>query len=322
MAQSQGNAQALANELEIIEFYIDEKLPDGTTYRGFYGMNVVKVLGIIRLPDFIDIPSKHHEAVLGTFNLRGRILPLVSLSLCLEKESESSKADKVIVSEFFGVTTAFLVSGVTRIHRLSWTQIEAPDGYVQQYSDHSVTGVVRIEDRLLFILDMENILTMLNPKLAMSSMVDDADKHEGEVEDAENFHILIAEDSRSIRAAVTDSLEKFGYKTTSVQSGQEAWDLLNTWKSEAGNNKEAFFDKVQLVISDIEMPNMDGHTLTQHIRDDMIMHNMPVVLFSSLQSEASRAKGELVGADAQISKPDLPVLTNIVRGIIRKKLGK
>jgi len=325
MTQSNILHGTATNELEIIEFYIDESMPDGSPYRGYYGMNVAKVLEIIRRQKTTSMPNNNHEAVLGTFNLRGRVLPLVDLAVCLNKPAEFSEASKVIVSEYFGVVTAYLVSGVTRIHRLIWSQIEAPSAHLQSYSGHSITGVVRIENRLLFVLDMETIITSLDPQLGMNTMSEATQQlcaNDVDMSDASNFHILIVDDSLSTRAAISETLKAVGFNVTCAQSGREAWDTLNMWKSEANDVKEAFFEKVQLVISDIEMPEMDGHTLTKHIKQDPFMGTLPVILFSSLVTEALRSRGDAVGADAQISKPNLPVLTKLVRTMIREKLGR
>jgi two-component system chemotaxis response regulator CheV len=309
-----------ANELEIIEFYIEEELPDGTHYRGFYGMNVAKVLEIIRHPTVTGVPSHHHPAVLGTFNLRGRVLPLVDLAVWLNKKLASHDNLKVIVSEFSGIITSFLVSGVTRIHRMNWNQVEAPGSHVQTYSNQSITGVVRMDDRILFILDMEHIITSMDPTLDMSRRVEESGG-EPPVDDAHQFRILIADDSTSMRNMIGATLERTGYQVTRTASGKEAWTVLTQWKQEAEAAKCPITDKVHLIISDIEMPEMDGHTLTRNIKQDPVLNKLPVVLFSSLITSALRSKGESVGADDQISKPDLPTLTHRVRTIISTKLG-
>lgn len=324
MSQSNILLESGSNELEIIEFYIEEAMPDGTTYQGFYGMNVAKVLEIIRRPVITGVPSKHHPAVLGTFNLRGRVLPLVDLARWLGKGLAADDAQKVIVSEFSGVVTAFLVSGVTRIHRLNWSQVEAPGRHVQSYSNESITGVIRFEDRILFILDMEKIITSMDGNLNMAKLAEEMDAHgaDMDVPDAHSFHVLIADDSSSIRSMIAATLERVGYRVTRTASGKEAWDVLSIWKQEAESERVDITEKVHLIISDIEMPEMDGHALTRLIKTDPVLQKIPVVLFSSLITDALRHKGEAVGADDQISKPDLPTLTKRVRALIAAKLGR
>lgn len=307
-----------ANELEIIEFCIEERLPDGSVYSGCYGINVAKVLEIIRRPVITAVPTNHDPSVLGTFNLRGRVLPLVDLSVWLGKEMAKNAGEKVIVSEFSGVVTAFLVSGVRSIHRLTWDQIQPPSRHVQAYSRESITGVLRIEERILFILDMEKIVSSMDISLDMGRMVDNVQP----VHDAAQFHILIADDSMSLRNTIKATLEKAGYRVTPTSSGKEAWDYLVRAQQEAAAAGLALTDKVHMLISDIEMPEMDGHNLTRNIRQTPVLAGLPVVLFSSLITDALRHKGEAVGADEQVSKPDLPGLTQRVRELIARKLHR
>lgn len=306
------------NELEIIEFLIDERLPDGSTYSGHYGINVAKVLEIIRLPSVTNVPSKHDASVLGTFNLRGKVLPLLNLAAWLGKEMVSEENNKVIVTEFSSVQAAFLVSSVTSIHRMTWDRIEPPNLYVQAYSRESITGVLRIQDRVLFVLDMEKILASLDSSLDMSQVKVDTTPVEG----ASDFHLLVADDSSSLRHIIKSSLEKSGFQVTAVGSGREAWDYLTQKCNEAQAEGVQLTDMVHLVISDIEMPEMDGHALTRRIREMPGTKGLPVILFSSLITEALHDKGVKVGADRQVSKPDLPGLSKIIRELIAEKLHK
>lgn len=327
MSQASQISAVGGNELELIEFYIEEEQPDGSLYRGYYGMNVAKVLEIIRRPVITDVPSKHHPAVLGTFNLRGRVLPLVDLALWLGKTMAPSDNLKVIVSEFSGVVIAFLCSGVNRIHRMTWDNVEAPGQHIKNYSEESITGIIRLDTRILFILDMEKIISTMDSSADMvrrSEEVAGVAQSEDAltVEDAHAFHILIADDSSSIRRTISTTLEKVGYRVTRTASGREAWEVLMQMKKEAEAAQVPFNDMLQLIISDIEMPEMDGHTLTKQIKADPVLCPTPVVLFSSLITDTLRHKGESVGADDQISKPDLPSLTKRVRTLIASKLGK
>lgn len=306
------------NELEIIEFLIDEKQPDGSVYSGHYGINVAKVLEIIRMPTITSMPNSRDPAVLGTFNLRGKVLPILNLATWLDKEMADEDNAKVIVTEFSGVQAAFLVSSVLSIHRMTWDHIEPPNRYVQNYSRESITGVLRIQERVLFILDMEKILAGFDSTLDMSKIEVDTTPVEG----AEEFHLLVADDSRALRHIIQTSLEKSGFRVTSVGSGREAWDFLLRTRDEAQNEGKQLTDLVHLVISDIEMPEMDGHMLTAKIRETPGISQIPVILFSSLITDALYAKGVQVGADKQVSKPDLPGLNKIIRELIAEKLQK
>lgn len=308
---------AASNELEIIEFYIDEVSEDGNPYRGYYGMNVAKVLEIIRRPVVTGVPSNHHTAVLGTFNLRGRVLPLVDLAMWLGKTRVESDSLKVIVSEFSGVVTAFLVSGVNHIHRLTWSRIEAPEQYLQSFSNHSITGVVRINERILFILDMEQMISSMTPGQEPEEM-----EKRNTLPDnyGQGCKILVVDDSMAIRKLISSILAKAGFEVQNASTGLEAFDILQKIKQEA--NGRSISDYLDLVISDIEMPQMDGHTLLKKVREDSALSKLPMVLFSSHITEALRQKGVELKADDQISKPDLPTLTKRVRALISERWGK
>ena len=149
------------NELEIVEFYLDETRASGT-YRGYYGINVAKVLEIIQMPNLTEMPEAAHESVMGAFNLRNEIIPLIDLAGWLHKKRSENEAPKVIVTEFNRTKSAFLVSGVTRIHRINWQEVEAPTNYVSSLTVNSITGVVKFTSRIVFILDMEKICLGLN----------------------------------------------------------------------------------------------------------------------------------------------------------------
>jgi two-component system chemotaxis response regulator CheV len=322
MSQKNTLPDATGDDLELIEFYIDEIGPDGSSYRGYYGMNVAKVLEIIRQPEVTRMPNKHHTAALGTFNLRGRVLPLVDLAVWLGKTMPHGETLKVIVSEYSNVVTAFLVSGVTRIHRLNWNQVEPPGRHVQSYSAQSVTGVVHIENRILFILDMEQLIASLNPSLDMGRLVDQTDGANDKVDDAHRFHILVADDSQAIRSIISRTLARAGYRVTTASSGREAWDALDGYRAQSESTRTPIHEFVDVVISDIEMPEMDGHALTRRIKGDAVLRQIPVVLFSSLITDNMRAKGVKAGADYQVSKPDLPNLTRQIRSMISQAHGK
>ena len=306
------------NELEIIEFLIDEKLPNGKTYSGRYAINVAKVLEIIRLPPVTSMPGTRHPAMMGSFNLRGKVMPLLNLASWLGKDMQRSPADKVLVTEFSGVKSAFLVSSVASIHRLAWDNIEPPNKYVQAFSHDCITGIIRIQEQVLFLLDMEKILSSMDSSLDMSKMLPEKCS-----EMPEPVRLLLADDSSSLRKIVKSYLEKSGYQVTTASNGKEAWDYLSNLaqaQSQQGVNSPELSEIVDLVISDIEMPEMDGHALTSKIRENPALHKLPVVLFSSLITDALRTKGLKVGADHQISKPDLAGLDKIVKEIMEEKL--
>ena len=321
MTQTNILLESGTNELEIVEFYIDEVDPDsGEVYQGFYGVNVAKVLEIIRKPSVTNIPSIPHPSVLGAFNLRSRVMPLIDLGLWLGKKMAPTNSPKVIVSEFNRVINAFLVSGVNRIHRLSWEQVEAPDPNLSKYSSQSITGVVRFENRILLLLDMEQIIADLNPGMTMRLVKEVAPEPEPEAEPVV-YKALVVDDSNSIRRMIASLLEKAGLSVTQTINGKEAWDRLMEWKVQCQAENRPMTDFLHILISDIEMPVMDGHNLTKRVKDDPVLRQTPVVLFSSLITERLRHKGESVGADDQVSKPDITTLAEKAFSLIHKYHG-
>ncbi|OBQ50168.1 chemotaxis protein [Halodesulfovibrio spirochaetisodalis] len=290
------------NELEIVEFFLDEIEIDGTSYRGYYGVNVAKVLEIIRMPTVTELPESGHSCILGAFNLRSQVIPLVDLSMWLGKHREENEPPKVIVTEFNNVCTAFQVSGVNRIHRISWEEVEPPSSYVANLSNQSITGVVKINDRIIFLLDLERIVANLNPDLALK--LDDAI----DWSDGEQRRALITDDSGLIREMLTDLMEKANFQVEAHNNGREAWDRLQQLKTLSEQNQRQLTDYVQVVVSDIEMPAMDGHSLCKSIKEDPVLKQLPVVLFSSIITDKLRHKGEAVGADLQVSKPEVTLL--------------
>jgi two-component system chemotaxis response regulator CheV len=304
------------NELEIVEFYINENVPgQDNPYTGYYGVNVAKVLEIIKKPKITEMPSVPHPAVLGAFNLRSTIIPLIDLSLWLGKGTIQEPDAKVIVTEFNKVTNGFMVSGVTRIHRLSWEQVEPPGNYISQFAANSITGVVRIEDRIIFLIDMEKIIAELNPELAVN-FTDNLD-----ITLDQQYTALVADDSDTIRNMLANVLKQANFKVIRARNGQEAWDNLLQIKSQATEENKKVTDYIHIVISDIEMPSVDGLNLTKRIKEDPELNVLPVILFSSLITDKTRHKGESVGADDQISKPEVGELAIRAKKLIEEKLS-
>mgnify|MGYP000501817143 CR=1 FL=1 len=172
--------------------------------------------------------------------------------------------------------------------------------------------------------EMEQLIATMNPNLDMNLMVDrmEQDQDGVRVEDADQFHILVADDSLSIRTIITRTLERAGYRVTKASSGKEAWDILEDLRRRSNDTGVPLHSLLDVVISDIEMPEMDGHALTRKIKGDPVLKQLPVVLFSSLITDTMRHRGREAGADYQISKPDLPNLTKQVRSIITEAHGK
>ncbi len=307
MAQTKILLESGTNELEIMEFYVEE---DG--YRGHYGINVAKVVEIIRPQKITTMPEMRHPAVLGAFAHRnGRIAPLIDIAKYLNSPTAHTEESKIIVTEFNTVITAFQVSGVNRIYRLSWSDVEAPGKLLQKMSRSAVTGVVRMEDRVIFLLDLEAIVAEMHPDMVMRM-------GKSEIPNTgEKYHIIHADDSSSVRRLVLDLLENEGYfNVTQCVNGQDAWNTLVRYVDTAEAEGKPITDYVRGVISDIEMPVMDGLTLCKQIKNHPVLRNIPVAMFSSLINESLINKCQAVGADTQYAKPDLQSISNKLRELI------
>ncbi len=283
------------NELEILEFKV------GNNY---YGINVAKIKEILPYQVPTPIPNAH-PCIEGIFMPRDQIISIISLEKCLKLTSDSPVSqDMYIVTNFNKLNTAFHVNGVLGIHRVSWADIAKPDSTINTEGAGVATGIIRLDKRLIIILDFEKIVSDISPETGLK--VSDIEHMSNRSRN--NLPILIAEDSPLLSKLIYDCLFKAGYNNICLNNnGLEAWNKLNEYK-ESGDLES----KVACVITDIEMPQMDGHRLTKLIKDDPAFQNIPVVIFSSLVNEEMRRKGESLGADAQLSKPEIGSLVEAI----------
>ena len=285
------------NELELIEFTIHDRS---------FGINVAKVEEILRYDNDITPMPHSNEFIEGIFKPRGIIITVINLAKYLGlPDSDNHDNDILIVTGFNKLNSAFHVHTVKDIHRISWSDIEKPDITIYGGGSGVATGIARYDDRLITILDFEKIITDISPKSSIK--IEEIDEL-GERRKSKK-PILVAEDSPMLEELIIKCLEKAGY-TNIIRSsnGEEAWDRLNVMKDSAGQLK----DHVSIVITDIEMPKMDGLRLLKQIRDDNDLRELPVIIFSSLISDQMRLKGEQLGATAQISKPEIGNLVGMI----------
>mgnify|MGYP001182223797 CR=1 FL=1 len=276
------------NELEIVEFEVASNK---------FGINVIKVKEIIQPLPVTFIPHAHPH-VEGIIQLRGEVLPVVDMLKVLGIQNTTySQQHKYIVAEFNQQKVVFHVDNVTQIHRISWNQIEKPSDMYQGGSNQ-VIGVIKINEEMLLLLDFEKIILDINPE---SGIHMDSVKKLGERERSEK-KIVIAEDSPLLRKLLHETMTAAGYVNLDFfENGKDAYDYLKHLV-ESG---EDVTKKVQLIVTDIEMPQMDGHHLTKKIKTHPELQQLPVIIFSSLITDDLRHKGEEVGADDQISKPEI-----------------
>ena len=288
------------NELEVLEFELDGNV---------YGINVAKIKEIIPYQKVTPVPNSH-PSIEGIFMPRDTMITAIDLKNCLQR-GVSKEGGLFIITNFNMLDIAFHVDAVKGIHRISWEQIIKPGATVSTSEDSISTGIVKLDNRLVIILDFEKIISDINPETGLK-----VSEIEGlGARQRSNVPILIAEDSVLLNKLIVDSLKKAGYDNLiHTQNGQEAYDVIQTCKAD-GTLK----DHVQCVITDIEMPLMDGHRLTKLIKSDDATKDIPVIIFSSLVNEEMKRKGEALGADAQLSKPEIANLVRIIDDLVKKK---
>ena len=283
------------NEIEIMEFTIDGNL---------YGINVAKVREIMMSAPVKAMPHAH-PAVEGVFKPRDTVLTVVNLPKYLDgAAAQKGEKDIFIVTNFNKMYIAFRVHTVVGISRISWKDIQKPDSTVSGGDVGVTTGIAQCRGELVTILDFEKIVAEIAPQTSIQmSEIDRMGYRE-----CREMPVLVAEDSILLSKMIEEALHKSGYiNVTMFSNGQELWDYLQQVEA-AGNVSQ----KVSLVITDIEMPQMDGHRLTKLIKTSQTFKNIPVVIFSSLISEEMRIKGKQLGADEQLSKPEIGHLVNIM----------
>lgn len=288
------------NELEILEF----KLAGNS-----YGINVAKIQEIINYQQVTPIPNAH-PSIEGIFMPRDTIITAIDLRNCLQR-GQSEQKGLFIVTNFNKLNIAFHVEEVVGINRVSWTDIIKPDATISSTDDGVAIGIIKMLEKLIIILDFEKIIADINPETSLK--LTDLDIL-GE-RDRNDMAILIAEDSALLNRLIVESLKKAGYHNLiHTKNGQEAWDYICECKEDNTLDKH-----VQCVITDIEMPIMDGHRLTKLIKSDSELKDIPVVIFSSLVNTEMKVKGEALGADAQLSKPEIGNLVQVIDGLVLKK---
>lgn len=290
------------NELEILEFALG---------RNRYGINVAKIREILSYQPVTPIPHAN-PCVEGIFMPRDVMITVINLKRCIGVP-EDEKEGLFIITNFNKLNIAFHVDEVIGIHRVSWEDIIKPDSTINSDDSGVSTGVVKLGDNLVVILDFERIVTDISPETGLK--VADIDDYAGR--DRSEHPILIAEDSPLLSKLITDCLKKAGYtKQIVTANGQEAWNKVCDFR-----RRGILQNMVHCIITDIEMPLMDGHRLTKLVKSDEEFKDIPLVIFSSLVNDEMRRKGEQLGANAQLTKPEIGKLVATVDELIDSRHG-
>lgn len=292
------------NEIEVMQFTINNSL---------YGINVAKVKEILVSQPVKPMPHAH-PAVEGIFKPRDLVITVVDLPrYLLDMEMEKGPKDLFIITNFNKIDIAFRVHTVVGISRISWKDIQKPDKTVSSGNEGVATGIAQCGEELVTILDFEKIVAEIAPEtsIQMSEVEALGDRERSDAV------ILVAEDSVLLSKMIEEALHKSGYINTKMfPDGQKLWNYLNSVRG-----AEDLDQHVSLVITDIEMPQMDGHRLTKLIKDDREFRDVPLIIFSSLISEEMRRKGKELGADEQMSKPEIGHLVRVIDHLLEVKRG-
>lgn len=284
------------NELEVMEFSIA-----GVSF----GINVAKITEIMQYQPVTPVP-KSPPSIEGVFQPRDILITVFNLVKYMGyKESENISRDMFIITGFNKLHVAFHVHTVEGIHRIKWSDIEKP----RQHENSMVTGIAKFGGKLISIIDFEKIVADVSPETGIKlSEVEALGPRQ-----RNNKPVVTADDSSLLKEMVRKALTIAGYTNIkSFSDGKETWDYLVSLRDKSVKNGTPLAKEVAAVISDIEMPVMDGHRLTKLIKDDKVLRELPVILFSSLIDEAMHIKGEELGATAQLSKPEIGNLVTIL----------
>ena len=283
------------NEIEIMKFTIQGE---------FYGINVAKVKEIMMSEKVKAMPHAH-PAVEGIFKPRDLLITVIDLGYYLTGEYlEHKSRDLFIVTNFNKMTVAFRVQSIEGISRISWKDIQKPDKTLTHGEEGVATGIAQCAGELVTILDFEKIVAEIAPETSIQI----SEVEQMGVRPICGKPLVIAEDSILLQKMIDDALQRAGFtNVTNFNNGQEAWNYLKTIHQDSD-----LYDKVNLIITDIEMPEMDGHRLTKLIKDDPRLKHLPVVIFSSLIDDQMRIKGEQLGADEQLTKPEIGNLVHVI----------
>ena len=287
-----------SNELELVDFRLFKKEPDGKIYEGIYGINVAKVREIIKMPKLTELPGSE-DYIEGIFDLRGVVVPVIDLAkwmgIDVPDESEAPIKKRVIITEFNNILIGFIVHDAKRIRRISWADIEPASFSVTQGKlDRSkITGITRIEgDEILLILDLESIVE------EMGFFESNLEIEEDKIEKFSGI-VLLVDDSPTARRIEKEALEKMGFEVIEAKNGEEGLQKLNELYAVYGDKIK---DKIKLILSDIEMPKMDGYHMAARIHEDKRFNEIPLIFSSSISDAFSDVRGQEVGAEGYLVK--------------------
>lgn len=321
-----------SNKFELVDFRLKD-FPQGAdtstdtpTYEGIYGINIAKVREINKITQFTKMPNCH-DCIEGLLELREEAIPIINLAKYLGYQSTDIRpTDNVIICEFNGIVTGFVVHQAMRIRRISWDSISPPARLVGREGG-CVTGMYKLpkgsdneNDLMLLILDFEKIVAEINGETEMLHKFTEDKQNHLYSEADESRTVLVIDDSLTARTQVELFLTQHGYKVITANDGEEGLMTLNSLHEQAKSQGKELFDVLQVVITDVEMPRMDGHAFTQTVRKDPRFSGLPILMHTSLSGRANQESGKTL-ADEYVVKFNGEVLISTVDKLW-KKLAK
>ena len=303
-----------SNELELVDFRLFKKELDGSIYEGIYGINVAKVREIIKMPKLTELPGSE-DYIEGIFDLRGVVVPVVDLAkwmgISVPQDYEAPIKRRVIITEFNNILIGFIVHDAKRIRRISWADIE-PATFNSGHGklDRSkITGITRIEGgEILLILDLESIVE------EMGFFESNLEIEENDIEKFSGM-VLLVDDSPTARRIEKEALEKLGFEVIEATNGEEGLQKLNELYS---IYQDKLRDKLVLILSDIEMPKMDGYHMAAKIHEDKRFNEIPLIFSSSVSDAFSDIRGKAVGAEGYLVKFDPTRFYEKIKEVVKK----
>jgi len=293
-----------ANRLELLMFKLHSNQ--------LFAINVFKVQEVLRLPKLTSLPG-HHPFVVGVAHLRGQTVPVINLAQAVGMPPLQPKPESnLIVTEYNSSIQAFLVGGVDRIINLNWENIMPPPRTTGR--QHYLTAITRLDDKIIEIIDVEKVLAEINP---YTVALDPSQLHEDILSVAQGMEILMVDDSPTAISQVKQTLSPIGITVHTATNGKEGLAMLKSW-ADAGENVP---EKLLMLITDAEMPEMDGYSLTTAVREDPRLKDLFVVLHTSMSGNFNKAMVEKVGCDDFLSKFQPKLLAQLVENRVRIKAG-
>ena len=276
------------NRLELLMFRLGDKQR--------FGINVFKVREVIKCPPLTRAPQAH-PVIRGIANMRGHTITVIDLAMAVGKTPiDDINNSFVIVSEYNRQVQGFLVASVDRIINMNWEEIKAPPNGIGNVT--FLTAVTNVDNELVEIIDVEKVMADV---MGYSDEIDDSVTHGTDKDDVRNKHVLVVDDSTMARKQIIKVLEQMEIQYTQAKNGKEAYEILEGW---ANDTSVPIKERCSLVLSDVEMPEMDGYTLTKRIKEHPVLGSLVVMLHSSLSGSFNASMVQKVGADDFLAKYD------------------